>query len=182
MLASFVDLSLLKTINLLNLWLHVTPRSLRRLRASQGLIPGPWYVPDKLRTSARALGSVNAPPPLDHRQSGVGWSRATVDCFEDRDPSTPRKEFMAVVEDFGSLLNVATAQQPQARKEFMAGKFRAESIQMLINHWRWLQANGYKQQAASCKLQALDLTRKNYKVIGVYRRKNYESKRSKKNS
>ena len=40
MLASFVDLSLLKTINLLNLWLHVTPRSLRRLRASQGLIPG----------------------------------------------------------------------------------------------------------------------------------------------
>ena len=41
MLASFVDLSLLKTINLLNLWLHVTPRSLRRLRASQGLIPGP---------------------------------------------------------------------------------------------------------------------------------------------
>ena len=41
MLASFVDISLLKTINLLNLWLHVTPRSLRRLRASQGLIPGP---------------------------------------------------------------------------------------------------------------------------------------------
>ena len=40
MLASFVDLSLLKTINLLNLWLHVKPRSLRRLRASQGLIPG----------------------------------------------------------------------------------------------------------------------------------------------
>jgi len=21
------------------------------------------------------LGSVNAPPPLDHRQSGVGWSK-----------------------------------------------------------------------------------------------------------
>ena len=34
-------------------------------------------------------GSVNAPPPLDHRDSGVGWS--------------------IVVEDFGSLLNVATA-------------------------------------------------------------------------
>jgi hypothetical protein len=45
----------------------------------------------------------------------------------------------------------------------MAGKFRAESIQMLINHWRWLEANGYKQQAASCKRQAASLTRKNYK-------------------
>jgi hypothetical protein len=59
----------------------------------------------------------------------------------------------------------------------MAGKFRAESIQMLINHWRWLQVNGYKQQAASCKRQALDLTRKNYRII-----REYESKRSKKNS
>jgi hypothetical protein len=69
----------------------------------------------------------------------------------------------------------------------MAGKFRAESIQMLINHWRWLQVNGTKQQAASCKRQALDLTRKNYNVIGVYRRKKYddkiyESKRSIKNN
>jgi hypothetical protein len=49
---------------------------------------------------------------------------------------------------------------------------------ILIEHWRWLQANGYKQQATSCKLQAASLTRKNYKVIGVYRRKKYESKRS----
>jgi hypothetical protein len=53
---------------------------------------------------------------------------------------------------------------------------------ILIEHWRWLQVNGYKQQAASCKLQALDLTRKNYNVIGLYGRKKYESKRSKKNS
>jgi hypothetical protein len=59
----------------------------------------------------------------------------------------------------------------------MAGKFRAESIQMLINHWRWLQVNGYKQQAASCKRQALDLTRSNYRII-----REYESKRSKKNN
>jgi hypothetical protein len=49
---------------------------------------------------------------------------------------------------------------------------------ILINHWRWLEAQGpsYKQQAASCKLQAASLTRKNYAVIGVYRRKNYENK------
>jgi hypothetical protein len=80
------------------------------------------------------LGSVNAPPPLDHRDSGVGWSR----------------------------------------KEFMAGKFRAESIQMLINHWRWLQVNGYKQQAASCKRQAASLTRKNYNVIKSYKLKEKE--------
>ena len=58
---------------------------------------------------------------------------------------------------------------------------------ILIEHWRWLEANGYKQQAASCKRQALDLTRKNYNVIGVYRRKKYddkiyESKRSIKNN
>ena len=158
MLASFVDLSLLKTLNLLNLWLHVTPRSLRRLRASQGLIPGSvcwkWrnFRGCLICHKMLDLGSVNAPPPLDHRQSGVGWSRATVDCFEDRDPSTPRKEFMA-------------------------GKFRAESIQMLINHWRWLQVNGSKQQAASCKLQAASLTRKNYRII-----REYESKRSKKNN
>jgi hypothetical protein len=87
------------------------------------------------------LGSVNAPPPLDHRDSGVGWSR----------------------------------------KDIM------DRQKILIEHWRWLQVNGTKQQAASCKRQALDLTRKNYNVIGVYRRKKYddkiyESKRSIKNN
>jgi len=42
-----------------------------------------------------------------------------------------------------------------------------------IGHWRWLEAQGpsYKQQAASCKLQAASLTRQLYPVIGVYRRK-----------
>jgi hypothetical protein len=64
---------------------------------------------------------------------------------------------------------------------------RIESPVILINHWRWLEANGYKQQAASCKRQAASLTRKNYNVIGVYRRKKYddkiyESKRSIKNN
>ena len=47
---------------------------------------------------------------------------------------------------------------------------------ILINHWRWLEARGYKQQAASCKRQAASLTRKNYRII-----KEYESKRSKTN-
>jgi hypothetical protein len=47
---------------------------------------------------------------------------------------------------------------------------------ILINHWRWLEANGYKQQASSCKQQAASLTRKNYCVIGESRRKNYENK------
>ena len=41
----------------------------------------------------------------------------------------------------------------------------SESIQVLINHWRWLEANGYKQQAASCKRQAASLTRKQYRII-----------------
>ena len=41
-----------------------------------------------------------------------------------------------------------------------------------MQHWRWLQVNGTKQQAASCKRQALaSLTRKNY---NDYRRKEKE--------
>jgi len=51
---------------------------------------------------------------------------------------------------------------------------RIESPVILINHWRWLQANGYKQQAASCKRQAASLTRKNYRTIkDVERNKKY---------
>jgi hypothetical protein len=53
---------------------------------------------------------------------------------------------------------------------------RIESPVILINHWRWLEANGYKQQAASCKRQAASLTRKSFNVIGKYRRKKYENK------
>jgi hypothetical protein len=48
---------------------------------------------------------------------------------------------------------------------------------ILVQHWRWLEARGYKEQAASCKLQAASLTRKNYRII-----KEYESKRSKTNN
>jgi hypothetical protein len=51
-----------------------------------------------------------------------------------------------------------------------------EYNKILVNHWRWLEANGYKQEAASCKLQAASLTRKNYSVIGESRRKKYENK------
>ena len=36
------------------------------------------------------------------------------------------------------------------------------------------EANGYKQQAASCKRQASSLTRKNYYVMGESRRKKYD--------
>jgi hypothetical protein len=36
---------------------------------------------------------------------------------------------------------------------------------ILINHWRWLEANGYKQQATSCKRQAASLTRLKYNDI-----------------
>ena len=50
---------------------------------------------------------------------------------------------------------------------------RIKSPVILINHWRWLEANGYKQQAASCKRQASSLTRQKYRII-----KEYENKRS----
>jgi len=42
---------------------------------------------------------------------------------------------------------------------------RIESPVIFINHWRWLEANGYKKEAASCKLQAASLTRLRYNDI-----------------
>ena len=52
----------------------------------------------------------------------------------------------------------------------------SESIRVLINHWRWLRDNGYKKEAASCKLQAASLTRKNYRIIKEVESRNYENK------
>jgi len=46
-----------------------------------------------------------------------------------------------------------------------------ESIQVLLHHWRWLVANGYKKEASSCKRQAASLTRENYNVIQSYKLK-----------
>ena len=46
--------------------------------------------------------------------------------------------------------------------------------QVLIHHWRWLQVNGYKQQAQSCKRQASSLTRKHYNDIVSYKLKEKE--------
>ena len=42
-----------------------------------------------------------------------------------------------------------------------------------LGHARWLEDQGpsYKQQAASCKRQALELTRLNYNVIVSYKLK-----------
>ena len=48
---------------------------------------------------------------------------------------------------------------------------RIESPVILINHWRWLEANGYKQEASSCKRQAASLTRKSFNVIKSYKLK-----------
>ena len=53
---------------------------------------------------------------------------------------------------------------------------RIDNPVVLINHWRWLEANGYKQQASSCKRQASSLTRRLYGVIGESRRKDYAKK------
>jgi len=45
--------------------------------------------------------------------------------------------------------------------------------QVYLGHARWLEDQGpsYKQQAASCKLQAASLTRQNYNVIVSYKLK-----------
>jgi hypothetical protein len=48
---------------------------------------------------------------------------------------------------------------------------KLETPAVLVHHWRWLVANGYKKEAASCKRQAASLTRKNYNVIVSYKLK-----------
>jgi|TARA_B100000900_G_scaffold177729_1_gene150677 hypothetical protein len=48
---------------------------------------------------------------------------------------------------------------------------KLETPAVLLHHWRWLVANGYKKEAASCKRQAASLTRKNYNVIVSYKLK-----------
>ncbi len=53
-----------------------------------------------------------------------------------------------------------------------AGK---EYNKILINHWRWLAANGYKEEASSCKRQAASLTRRLYNVIESYKVKEKEN-------
>jgi len=52
----------------------------------------------------------------------------------------------------------------------MSRRQGSESIKALVNHWRWLQAQGpsYKLQAASCKRQAASLTRQHYRDIVSY--------------
>ena len=51
---------------------------------------------------------------------------------------------------------------------------RIDNPVVLINHWRWLEANGYKKEAASCKRQAASLTRKHYNDIKSYELKEKE--------
>jgi len=58
----------------------------------------------------------------------------------------------------------------------MSNQGGPERARILVNHWRWLEANEYKKEAASCKLQAASLTRKLYSDIGESRRKKYENK------
>jgi hypothetical protein len=59
------------------------------------------------------------------------------------------------------------------QKEIMKVNAGKEYNKILVNHWRWLEAQGpsYKDQAASCKRQASSLTRRLYGVIGESRRK-----------
>jgi hypothetical protein len=59
---------------------------------------------------------------------------------------------------------------PEVKKGIMSRR-GSESIKVLINHWRWLEANGYKRQASSCKRQAASLTRKHYSDIVSYKLK-----------
>jgi len=59
------------------------------------------------------------------------------------------------------------------QKEIMKTNIEKEYNKILINHWRWLEAQGpsYKHQAASCKRQASSLTRRLYNDIVSYKLK-----------
>jgi len=46
-----------------------------------------------------------------------------------------------------------------------------ERARIFLLHARWLEANGYKRQASSCKRQAASLTRLHYNDIVSYKRK-----------
>jgi len=64
---------------------------------------------------------------------------------------------------------------PEVKKGIMSR--RIENPAIFIHHWRWLEANGYKQQAASCKRQAASLTRKYYNDIQEIKgERTYENK------
>jgi hypothetical protein len=67
--------------------------------------------------------------------------------------------------DLGSAHKLAGDETSGADRKGIMARNGSESIRVLINHWRWLEANGYKQQAASCKQQASSLTRKQYRII-----------------
>ena len=58
----------------------------------------------------------------------------------------------------------------------MSRKPGPDRARILINHWRWLEANGYKEEAASCELQAASLTRLNYNVILQYKGERNENR------
>ena len=53
-----------------------TPAKVGRIKArdTQTTWPDPWSIATCKVATVMDLGSVNAPPPLEHRQSGVGWS------------------------------------------------------------------------------------------------------------
>ena len=50
-----------------------------------------------------------------------------------------------------------------------------EYLKTLVHHYRWLEANGYKKEASSCKRQAASLTRRLYNVIQSYKLKEKEN-------
>ena len=59
-------------------------------------------------------------------------------------------------------------------ERIMSRQLESYGINILKRHADWLLANGYKQQAESCKQQAASLTRQRYNVIVSYKLKEKE--------
>ena len=73
-------------------------------------------------------------------------------------------------------------QQLHIENNKMSRRPGPEMARILVNHWRWLEARGYKRQATSCKRQAASLTRQHYNDIQEVKGERYVKERSKKNN
>ena len=88
-------------------------------------------------------------------------------------PCTATKE---AVSNRGGVEPLPSRRYVHGKREGCNGRAAEPYNKILINHWRWLEANGYEQQAASCKLQAASLTRQHYNDIPEYKGERNENK------
>ena len=152
----------------------ITPRSLRRLY--RVLVPGLLLrVRDCTCSGAMDLGPVNAPPPLEHRDSGVGWSNYRKDKWwkniqlhrywqPGRLPlvKTWMKNIQVLFRDYLKRDKMKRIKHNDLTHWFIRdhGTLPAGYLRSCEKFFKSI-----KQQAASGKLQAPSLTNNKYRII-----------------